>query len=68
MFLSIIQFHFQSLQHLFRESSLLDEELNLFNRIAGEETFVIHIAKVMWISQMIVIQFAQIPSVNVHRV
>jgi len=68
IFLSITECHCQSIQHIFLECSLLHEELNAFNRIAGEETFVTLIAKVTWISQMTVTHFAQIPSVNVHRI
>jgi hypothetical protein len=53
---------------MFPECRLLDKVLNAFNRIGVKETCVTIVAKVVWISQMIVTHCAGLPRVDTHRV
>jgi len=46
----------------------MHEELNSFNRIAVTEMWVIIVARVVWIGQKIVTQFAGYPKVDAHPV
>jgi len=68
MFLSIIELLCWRIQNLFPERGLLHEALNAINRIAVKETWVIIVAKVVWISQTIVTHVARYPRVNGHHV
>jgi len=53
---------------MFPECRLLNEKLNPFEKIATETTCVIIIAKVVWIRQTIVTQFATFPRFDQHRI
>jgi hypothetical protein len=53
---------------MFPERRLLIEELNALNCNAVNETCVIIVAKVVWISETIVTHFAGIPKVDAHHV
>jgi hypothetical protein len=53
---------------MFPDSRLPHDELNAFNRIAVNEACVSIVAKVVWISQMIVTHIAGFPRVDAHRV
>ena len=66
--LSFVEFLCRSIWHMFPERKLWHEELKAFNRIVVEETCVIVIAKVVWISKMIVTHFAQSETVHAHHV
>jgi len=66
-FLSIIQFLRGSIWHMFPERRLLHGALNAFNRIAVKAIYVIIVAKVVWIGQMILTHLAGFPRVNAHR-
>jgi hypothetical protein len=68
MFLGINEFICRSIQHMFPECRLLDEELLIFNRIGVKETCAIMVAKVVWISKTIVTQLAGYQRVDAHRI
>jgi hypothetical protein len=53
---------------MFPECRLLHKELNEFNRIAAKETYVIVIAKVVLIGEMIVTHFGRFPRVDARCV
>jgi len=53
---------------MFPERSPLHEELNEFIWIAVNAMCLIIVAKVVWIGQMIVTQFARFPIVDAHRI
>jgi len=51
---------------MFPEYRLLHEELNAFNRIVVKQLYAIIVAKVVWISQTVVTQYAGYPTVDAH--
>ena len=53
---------------MFPECRLLQVELNIFNTIVVQDMCVIIIARVGWIGEMIISQFAGFPRVNAHHV
>ena len=53
---------------MFPERRLFHDELNAFNRIPVKERCVIIVAKVVWIGQTIVADFAAFPRVDAHHV
>ena len=68
MLLSIFDFLWCSIQHMFPECRLLDEKLNAVNRIAVEETCLIIVVMVVCIGQTIVSQDPSFPRVDVYCV
>jgi len=50
------------------ECRLLHEVLSAFNRIIVKEIFVIIVAKVVWIGQTIITDFAGFPIVDAYRI
>lgn len=52
---------------MFPERRLLHVKLNTFNRIVAEETCEKIVAKLDWISQLMVTQYAEIRRVDAYR-
>jgi len=59
IFLSLIEFVYWRIWHMFLECSLLNGELNAFDRIVVKETCLIIVAKVVWIGKTILTHFAR---------
>ena len=66
--LTFIEFLSWSIRHMVSECGLLHDKINSFNQRAVKETYVIIVAKVVWIGKTILTHLARFPIVDTHWV